>query len=104
MPGGRVPLGPGLPAYTGSLCGMARAQFESAVEAVKALSDDPGNDVKLRLYALYKQATEGDVAGSRPGMMNPVGRAKYDAWAKLKGTSKDAAMRSYIDLVARLKG
>ncbi|MGW5239137.1 acyl-CoA-binding protein [Monashia sp. NPDC004114] len=81
---------------------MASAQFESAVEAVKGLTDDPGNDVKLRLYALYKQATEGDVAGSRPGMMNPVGRAKYDAWAKLSGTSTDAAEEQYVAIVSDL--
>ncbi|NUO89732.1 MAG: acyl-CoA-binding protein, partial [Dermatophilaceae bacterium] len=53
---------------------MASAQFEQAVEAVKRLTDDPGNDVKLRLYGLFKQVTEGDVSGSRPGFTNPVGR------------------------------
>jgi diazepam-binding inhibitor (GABA receptor modulator, acyl-CoA-binding protein) len=61
-----------------------------------------GNDVLLDLYALYKQATSGDVSGSRPGMMDLRGRAKYDAWAKLKGTSKDAAMSAYIERVAKL--
>jgi acyl-CoA-binding protein len=81
---------------------MASAQFESAVESVKGLSQDPGNDVKLRLYALYKQATEGDVSGSRPGMMNPVGRAKYDAWAKLSGTSADVAEEQYVAIVSDL--
>ena len=81
---------------------MASAEFESAVEAVKGLTDDPGNEVKLRLYALYKQATEGDVSGSRPGMMNPVGRAKYDAWAKLSGTSGDAAQEQYVAIVSDL--
>ena len=61
-----------------------------------------GNDVMLDLYALYKQATSGDVSGSRPGMMDLRGRAKYDAWAKLKGTSKDAAMTAYIERVEKL--
>lgn len=61
-----------------------------------------GNDVMLDLYALYKQATTGDVSGSRPGMMDLRGRAKYDAWAKLKGTSKDAAMTAYIARVDTL--
>jgi diazepam-binding inhibitor (GABA receptor modulator, acyl-CoA-binding protein) len=61
-----------------------------------------GNDVLLDLYALYKQATSGDVSGSRPGMMDLRGRAKYDAWAKLQGTSKDAAMTAYIERVAKL--
>jgi acyl-CoA-binding protein len=60
-----------------------------------------GNDVMLDLYALYKQATTGDVSGSRPGMLDVKGRAKYDAWAKQKGTSKDAAMEAYIALVAK---
>ena len=78
---------------------MASAEFESAVESVKGLTRDPGNDVKLRLYALYKQVTEGDAAGSRPGMMNPVGRAKYDAWAKVSGTAPEAAEEQYIAIV-----
>jgi acyl-CoA-binding protein len=60
-----------------------------------------GNDTMLELYALYKQATTGDVTGARPGMLDVRGRAKYDAWAKRKGTSKDAAMQAYIDLVAK---
>jgi acyl-CoA-binding protein len=61
-----------------------------------------GNDKLLELYALYKQATEGDVSGSRPGMLDVRGRAKYDAWAKRKGTSKDAAMETYCKLVDQL--
>jgi acyl-CoA-binding protein len=81
---------------------MASAEFQSAVEIVKGLTRDPGNDVKLRLYALYKQATEGDVSGSRPGMMNPVGRAKYDAWAKLTGTAPEAAEEQYVATVREL--
>ena len=81
---------------------MASAEFESAVESVKGLTRDPGNDVKLRLYALYKQASDGDVSGSRPGMMNPVGRAKYDAWAKLSGTAPDSAEEQYVAIVRDL--
>jgi len=58
-----------------------------------------GNDVMLDLYALYKQATVGDVQGNRPGMLDLRGRAKYDAWAQRKGLGKDAAMEQYIALV-----
>ena len=60
-----------------------------------------GNDVMLDLYALYKQATTGNVSGDRPGMLDVKGRAKYDAWAKRKGMTKDAAMQAYIDLVGK---
>jgi diazepam-binding inhibitor (GABA receptor modulating acyl-CoA-binding protein) len=60
-----------------------------------------GNDVMLELYALYKQGTTGDVTGSRPGMLDLKGRAKYDAWTKHKGKSKDAAMEAYIALVGK---
>ncbi|HEU5100083.1 MAG TPA: acyl-CoA-binding protein [Roseiflexaceae bacterium] len=81
-----------------------KAEFESAAQEAQQLPSRPDNDTLLNLYALYKQATAGDVSGSRPGFTDFVGRAKYDAWAKLKGTSKEAAMRSYIELVARLKG
>jgi acyl-CoA-binding protein len=66
------------------------------------LSEDPGNDAKLSLYALYKQATQGDVQGKRPGFTNPVGRAKYDAWAKLSGVTQEQAEQQYVDLVNTL--
>jgi diazepam-binding inhibitor (GABA receptor modulator, acyl-CoA-binding protein) len=78
------------------------AKFEDAQTRVKKLSKSPSNDDLLELYALYKQATAGDVSGSRPGMLDLKGRAKYDAWAKTKGTSKDAAMSKYVALVDRL--
>lgn len=60
-----------------------------------------GNDVLLELYALYKQATVGNATGDRPGMLDVKGRAKFDAWAKRKGMTKDAAMHAYIDLVGK---
>ncbi len=77
--------------------------FAAAQAAVKTLSADPGNEAKLKLYALYKQATSGDAAGKRPGFTDPVGRAKFDAWGKVKGTSSDAAKQEYIDYVASLR-
>lgn len=76
--------------------------FEDAQKRVKTLSSAPSNDDLLELYALYKQATAGDVSGSRPGMMDFKGRAKFDAWAKKKGTAKDAAMTAYVGTVDRL--
>ena len=79
------------------------AQFEVAAKAAQQLARRPDNDTLLRLYALYKQATAGDISGGRPSFTDFVGRAKYDAWAKLKGTAKEAAMRDYISLVERLK-
>jgi diazepam-binding inhibitor (GABA receptor modulating acyl-CoA-binding protein) len=78
--------------------------FEDAQRRVKTLTSAPDNDTLLELYALYKQASEGDVRGSRPGMMDFKGRAKWDAWSKKKGTSKDAAMTAYVALVQRLTG
>lgn len=79
-------------------------QFEAAVADSKKLSERPSNDVLLKLYALFKQSTEGDVAGKRPGFTDMVGRAKFDAWAAIKGTSDAAAMQQYVDLVNSLKG
>ncbi|GAA1988179.1 acyl-CoA-binding protein [Terrabacter lapilli] len=81
---------------------MASAEFEQAAQTVKQLTTDPGNEAKLRLYGLYKQATEGDVSGSRPGFTNPVGRQKYDAWATFEGTSREAAQEQYVALVRDL--
>jgi diazepam-binding inhibitor (GABA receptor modulator, acyl-CoA-binding protein) len=80
-------------------------QFEQAVSRSKEdIKERPSNEDLLQLYALYKQATEGDVSGERPTGFDFKGIAKYDAWANLKGTSADAAMEKYIALVNRLAG
>jgi acyl-CoA-binding protein len=76
--------------------------FRSAQERVKTLTTRPSNDSLLELYSLFKQATEGDVQGKRPGMLDLKGRAKYDAWAGRKGVAKDAAMQQYVALADRL--
>lgn len=80
------------------------ARFESAQTRVKQLSKAPSTDDLLELYALFKQATAGDVTGSRPGMLDMKGRAKFDAWSSKKGISKDDAMTRYVALVDRLSG
>jgi diazepam-binding inhibitor (GABA receptor modulator, acyl-CoA-binding protein) len=77
-------------------------KFAAAQERVKTLTTAPSNTDLLELYALYKQGTAGDVTGSRPGMMDFKGRAKYDAWAGKKGISKDKAMEQYVAVVDRL--
>lgn len=79
-------------------------RFEDAVADSKRLDERPDNATLLKLYALYKQATEGDASGDRPGMTDFVGRAKWDAWKALEGTEGDEAKRRYIDLVESLKG
>jgi acyl-CoA-binding protein len=79
-----------------------KEKFEDAQRRVKALSTSPGTGELLELYALYKQGTTGDVDGKRPGMLDIKGRAKYDAWEKQKGKSRDAAMTAYVALVDRL--
>ena len=79
-----------------------KAEFEQAQKDVKTLTERPSNDDMLALDATYKQATDGDVSGTRPGMLDMVGRAKYDAWAKLKGTDSDSAMQAYIAKVREL--
>jgi diazepam-binding inhibitor (GABA receptor modulating acyl-CoA-binding protein) len=75
-------------------------RFADAQARIKPITG-LGNDVMLDLYALYKQATAGDAAGGRPGMLDLRGRAKYDAWARHKGMTKDAAMERYIALVGK---
>ena len=79
-----------------------KSTFEQAVAASKNLPERPDNQTLLKLYALYKQATAGDVEGKRPGFTDMVGRAKWDAWNKLKGTSDKDAMQQYIDLIESL--
>ncbi len=81
-----------------------QSRFEQAKQDVQGLSERPDNDTLLRLYALYKQGSEGDVSGDKPGFFDFVGTAKYEAWAKLKGTSPDDAKQQYVDLVKKLAG
>lgn len=77
--------------------------FEKAVAESKQLPEKPDNMTLLKIYALYKQATEGDCEGKRPGFTDMVGRAKYDAWKGLEGKSADEAMQEYVDLIESLK-
>lgn len=79
------------------------ATFEQAVKDSKALPEKPDNMTLLRIYALYKQASSGDVDGKRPGFSDMVGRAKWDAWNELKGKSAEAAKQDYVDLIESLK-
>lgn len=82
-----------------------KATFDAAVNYVQTAEGDfkPSNDLKLELYALFKQASEGDVNGKKPGMTDFVGRAKWNAWEKLKGQTSEQAMQTYIDRIEELK-
>jgi diazepam-binding inhibitor (GABA receptor modulating acyl-CoA-binding protein) len=77
-------------------------EFKQNSDKVKKLKERPSNDELLSLYAHYKQATDGDASGSRPGMFNLKERAKWDAWAAIKGVSKDKAMEKYNQIVTGL--
>lgn len=79
-----------------------QAAFDSAVANSKSLSERPDNATLLKLYALYKQATAGDVTEKKPGFSDMIGRAKWDAWNALKGIGKDDAMQQYVDLIESL--
>ena len=78
------------------------ARFEQAVAQSKLMPAKPDNNTLLKIYSLFKQATTGDVQGDRPGFTDFVGRAKYDAWADLKGQSLDQARQNYIELIESL--
>ncbi|KAK0400889.1 hypothetical protein QR680_015502 [Steinernema hermaphroditum] len=78
------------------------SDFEAAQKNLQKLSEEPAVDAKLKLYSLFKQATQGDVTGDRPGMMDFGGRAKYDAWKGVQGMAKDKAQQSYVELVNSL--
>ena len=81
-----------------------QAQFDQALADSKTLAERPDNMTLLKIYALFKQASSGDAEGKRPGFTDMVGRAKWDAWDALKGTSKEDAMQQYVDLITELKG
>ncbi|MCC7325261.1 MAG: acyl-CoA-binding protein [Burkholderiales bacterium] len=78
------------------------AAFDAAVLASKTLRRAPDNDTLLALYSLYKQASVGDVAGERPGALDMVNRAKFDAWSQRKGMDRESAMQAYVDRVYQL--
>ena len=82
-----------------------KAKFEETVNYVQNSEGnfEHSNELKLKLYGLYKQAAQGDVTGKKPGMMDFVGRAKYTAWEDLKGLTSDQAMQQYIDEIEALK-
>jgi diazepam-binding inhibitor (GABA receptor modulator, acyl-CoA-binding protein) len=80
-----------------------KAQFDAAMADSKNLADRPDNATLLKIYSLYKQGSTGDNAEKKPGFSDMVGRAKWDAWNSLKGTSTDEAMQQYVDLIASLK-
>ncbi|MFN6995737.1 MAG: acyl-CoA-binding protein [Aquincola tertiaricarbonis] len=80
-----------------------KTRFEQAVAESKQLPEKPDNMTLLRIYALFKQASSGDVQGDRPGLSDFVNRAKYDAWQSLSGTSPEQAMGDYIELIESLK-
>ncbi|MDE2271957.1 MAG: acyl-CoA-binding protein [Xanthomonadaceae bacterium] len=78
------------------------AAFRQAAEDIQRLAERPDNDTLLKLYALYKQATEGDVNGPKPGFFDFVNTAKYEAWSRLRGMRGDEARQKYIQLVRQL--
>lgn len=92
------------PSYHGEAMPPLPEDFAAAQVRVKALSTTPSADELLSLYALYKQATAGDVTGSAPGMFDFKARAKHEAWARRAGMSREAAMTAYVELVATLLG
>jgi acyl-CoA-binding protein len=79
-----------------------QTQFEAAVAHSKSLTERPDNSTLLKIYGLYKQATAGDNAEKKPGFSDMVGRAKWEAWSGFKGTTSDAAMQQYVDLIESL--
>jgi diazepam-binding inhibitor (GABA receptor modulating acyl-CoA-binding protein) len=84
---------------------MVQDDFQQAVADSKTLAKKPGNDILLKLYSLYKQATEGDADDDGPtNAFDFVGKAKYEAWDAVRGKTKEAAMEEYIQLVKELKG
>jgi diazepam-binding inhibitor (GABA receptor modulating acyl-CoA-binding protein) len=79
-------------------------QFERAALTAKSLPDKPDNTTLLKLYALYKQGSAGDVNGEKPGFIDFVGTAKYEAWSRLRGMTREQAQQNYVELVRKLGG
>ena len=82
---------------------ILKDQFRGAVDESKNLKNRPDDETMLEVYSYYKQATEGDVTGAKPGAFDFVARAKYDAWAARNGMSREVAMKAYVKLINHLK-
>lgn len=78
-------------------------QFKQAVIESKQLPEKPPNDILLKIYSLYKQATQGDISGEKPNGFDFINLAKYNAWESIKGKNSEEAMQEYIDLINSLK-
>lgn len=81
-----------------------KEEFEQAAAESKQLPERPSDENLLKIYALFKQSSVGDVTGDRPALFDFVAGAKYDAWAEHKGKSQEEAMQEYVDLITKLKG
>jgi diazepam-binding inhibitor (GABA receptor modulating acyl-CoA-binding protein) len=93
-----------IPIFVQTKTGMEMQEmFDQAVADSKALSERPSNETLLKLYSLFKQATEGDVNGDTPSPFDFVAKAKYEAWAGMRGKSREAAMKEYVQLINKLK-
>lgn len=105
--GDHARLAPAAPAAETLPASSLAERFEAAAEKVRSAPANgpmsPSNEMKLKMYALYRQGKDGDVQGKRPGLMDVVGRFKYDAWAGLKGMSRDDAMRQYVNEIETLE-
>jgi acyl-CoA-binding protein len=83
---------------------LGKDTFELAAKAAKSLPTRPDDQTMLKLYALYKQGSAGDITGEKPGFFDFVASAKFEAWGKLKGTSEEDARKQYVELVKKLGG
>lgn len=81
-----------------------QADFDAAMAASKNLPERPDNMTLLKLYALFKQGSNGNAEGKRPSLTDMIARAKWDAWKMQEGVSKDDAMQQYVDLINELNG
>ncbi|XP_013860867.1 acyl-CoA-binding domain-containing protein 5A [Austrofundulus limnaeus] len=80
---------------------LTQMRFDAAVKVIKSLPPNgpfqPSNDMMLKFYSYYKQATIGPCNIPRPGFWDAVGKAKWDAWNSLGDMSKEEAMAAYVE-------
>ena len=84
---------------------MSRVEddFLNACQRVEEFYTRLNNSTIRKIYAHYKQATEGDVSGKRPSVLKLRDRIKFDSWSSISGMSKDDAKIAYIELVNNLE-
>ena len=82
---------------------MSDQKYLDACNKIESSYKRLDNTTIRKVYAYFKQATEGDVSGKRPGILRVRARIKFNSWSSISGISREDAKKAYIELANNLK-